>query len=661
MGYTAQRSKSISPFRRAVIMRISILLMLLPLWPVLAWAQNPAIAEQRQAFKPILAAAEQGNLHEHAQTLASLRSYALYDYLTAADLRWRLKHGADSALDKQVQAFIGQHPKLPPAQSLRRSWIYSLAQRDKWPQVQRLTAKADDTSMQCLNLRARIASGQDKGAAKKAVSLWLVGKSQPNACDEVFEWMQDRGLLTPARIQQRARLAVINGQSGLARYLARKLDGPSADTVQRWVALLGSPVDIQFVPALDPDVAVAVFKRMALQDVDAAADLQADLSKRLHLGPAQVYEMRRYLGLLYAQKHRPEALAWFERLDTTRMDDYSRAWRIRAALMQGRWALALDWLNALPPVEAREEVWRYFRGRCLHETGRKDEARAVFAQLAQLRSYYGYLAADQLGRKYSFNSQPLSANAALVGQLRTNPALARAHELHRLNMITAANREWNVVTDGLSQPALQQAAMLAHQWGWHAQAIITLAKSDYWDDLDIRYPVVYQSLVLEGARDNHLDPAYVMAIIRTESLFRADVHSPANAVGLMQLLPGTARKVAREMGLSRPGIDDLEQPATNIPLGTHYLREQLDRFDDNLALASAAYNAGPHRVSRWLGETERAVDADIWVENIPYTETRNYVQRAMSHMTVFQSRLERKITRVTDRISPITPDSEVQP
>lgn len=642
-------------------MRILILLMLLPLWTTLAWAQNTTLADQRLAFKPMLAAAEKGELQDHPQTLASLQGYPLYDYLTAADLRWQLSHNAGSELDQQVQKFIQRHPNLPPAQSLRSSWIYSLARRGQWSQVQGLTTQASSTTMQCLNLRARLAVGQDDSVAKPAIALWLVGKSQPKACDPVFEWMQSRGLLTPARILHRARLAVVNRQSGLARYLARQLDGAAADTVQRWVALLGSPVDLNFVPALDPDVAVAVFKRLALQDVDAAAGLQDELAKRLHLAPAQVYAMRRYLGLLYAQEHRPEALAWFERLDAARMDDYVRAWRIRAALMQGRWALALDWLKALPPDEAKEEVWRYFRARCLSETGRRAQAKALFVPLAKERSYYGYLAADQLGVKYSFNSQPLAANPAIASELRANPALARAHELHLLKMNTAANREWSVVTGDLARTSLQQAALLAHQWGWHAQAIITLAKSDYWDDLDIRYPVAYQELVLQSARDNGLDPAYVMAIIRTESLFRADVHSPANAVGLMQLLPGTARKVAREIGAPRPSTDDLEQPAVNIPLGTRYLREQLDRFDDNLALASAAYNAGPHRISRWLGESDRTVAADIWVENIPYTETRRYVQRAMSHMTVFQSRLDRKITRVTDRISPITPDSETGP
>lgn len=660
-------------------MRVLSLLVLLPLTlPGLLLVAGPASAQeqaysqagiqpnpqgiqaQREAFTPLLNAAENGRLQAHPETAASLSGYALYDYLTVADLIWRLRNQASSALDQEIENFLNQHPRLPPAAGLRSRWIFSLARRDNWPLVQRLTADAEDTRFKCLNIRARIAQQQTAGLAEDAASLWLVGRSQPDDCDDVFAWMRANGEMTPTRIIERARLAIVERNTSLANYLSRKLDNSARDTVQRWVALLGSPVDIKFASALDPDVAVAVFKRLALQNVDAAAQLQAQLAERLKLGPAQVYEMRRYLGLLYAQNHRPEALAWFERIDDTRMDDYSREWRIRAALLHGRWQLALDWINSLPPTQASDETWRYWRARALSEMDQADQAKAGFTALAQERSYYGYLAADQIGANYSFNSQPLTSNPALAAQLAADPAVARARELHTLEMEVAANREWNTVTAELPAPMLQEAALLAHQWGWHFQAIITLAKSDYWDDLNIRYPLLYADLVRSNARTNRLDPAYVLAIVRTESLFRPAVHSPANAVGLMQLLPATARSVARKIGAPSPSVADLEIPATNVPLGTGYLREQLDRFDNNVALSSAAYNAGPHRVSRWLKEVQHPVAADVWVENIPYNETRGYVQSAMSHMTVFQMRLEDDITRVSQRISPISPDSETQ-
>ncbi len=639
-------------------MRVLFLLMLLPLSVL---AQEANLETQREKFIPMLNAAENGNLQSHPQTAASLAGYPLYDYLLSADLVWRLRHGASTQLDGEIENFIDQHPRLPPTDALRSRWIFSLARRGQWSAVQRLTQGAEDTSLKCLNLRSRIALQQMSGVAEDAAALWLVGKSQPDACDAVFSWMQANGQLTPARILERARLAVVERDSGLASYLARKLEGPAQDTVQRWVALLASPVDIKFVPALDPDVAVAVFKRLAMQNADAAAQSYSKLVERLNLGPGQVYEMRRYLGLLYAQNRRPEALAWFERMDDTRMDDYFREWRIRAALLHGRWELALDWIDKLPPAQAKDETWRYWHARALGELGRDQEANAAFSALAQERSYYGYLAADRIGADYSFNSQPLRSNAALAAQLAADPAVARARELHALELNVAANREWNVVTADQPATMLREAALLAHQWGWHFQAIVTLAKSDYWDDLDIRYPLVYTDLVGKYARSNRLDPAYALAIIRTESLFMPAVHSPANAVGLMQLLPATARAVAKDIGAARPSTDDLEMPATNIPLGTAYLRQQLDRFDNNLALASAAYNAGPHRVSRWLKEVQKPVAADVWVENIPYTETRGYVQRAMSHMTVFQARLEQDITRVNQRISPISADSETRP
>lgn len=634
------------------------LLLVLLLLPCSVLAQGTSIETQRDNFRAMLSAAENGNLRSHPETLASLSSYPLYDYLTAADLQWRLRREPSSTLDKQVERFIAANPRLPPAQALRSYWAFSLARRGKWAQVKTLTADSSRTSEQCLNVRARIALGETSSAQKDAIALWLVDKSQPDACDPVFAWMKERGLLTQARILERARLAAAARDAGLTRYLARKLSGSAQEKAQRWVALLGSPADIKFVSSLDDDVAVAVFKRLAQQGVDAAADIQITLANRLNLGPDAVYEMRRYIALYYGQNHRPEALAWFERLDESRMDDYVRGWRIRAALLQGRWPLVLYWIDRMPATQAKDETWRYWRGRALREMGREEEAVSIFRALAGERSYHGYLAADQIGAAYSFNSRPLDSNPAALAQLRADPAISRARELNIMDMTVPANREWAVATENLDAAGLREAALMAHQWGWHFQSILTLAKSDYWDDLDIRYPLLYQDLVNTYARRNALDPAYVMAIIRTESLFQPAVHSPANAVGLMQLLPATARQVARKIGAPRPSIRDLEQPENNVPLGTGYLREQLDRFDNNLALASAAYNAGPHRVSRWLKEIETPVAADVWVENIPYNETRHYVERAMSHMTVFQARLGREMTRVTGRISPISPDSE---
>lgn len=621
---------------------------------LLASTSTAATTAQQDAFRDALAAAQQGRLDAMSDLRARLRDYPLYDYLTAAALRHSLGTDANASLDDRIEAFVNAHPDLPPAESLRRNWLPSLARRDRWSTLLANTRDSDGRTAACRAVHGRIKLGQAPRDA--ALELWRVGRSQPDACDPVFAWLDERGLLTADQIQQRARLAVLNGQFGLARYLARKLTSERSARIDQWLNVAETPANLNYGPnGLDGDVAVYAFKRLALRDLDKAADLLAPLAERLQLDAGQRHEMKRYVALLYAQEHKPQALVWFARLDHARMrdDDHALGWEIRAAIYQQRWPLVVDAINDLPPAIADDEEWRYWHARALDEMGRTEQARALYAPLARERSYHGYLAADALGQDYSLNERPLANDAAARARVESRPALARARELRALGMDLKARLEWNAVIDGLDESALGQAARIAHQWDWHSRAIITLAKADYWDDLDIRYPTPYDDAVRQFAKNNDLDPAYVFAIIRTESLFQPEIRSSAGAVGLMQLLPGTARLVARRMDAARPSSSALTIPEINIQLGSGYLAQMLDRWDGNIAMASASYNAGPRRIERWLPDDN--MDPRIWIANIPYTETRNYVQRAMSHMTVFQARLHEKIVPLKTRIDEVQP------
>ena len=621
---------------------------------LLAGTGTAASTTQQDAFRDALAASQQGRLDHEPALRAQLRNYPLYDYLTAAQLRHRLDTNANAALDERIQSFVDAHPDLPPAGSLRRNWLPSLARRNRWSLLVENTRDSDGRSATCRAVNGRIKLGQ--APCEAALDLWRVGRSQPDTCDPVFAWLDQRGVLTSDQILHRARLAVLNGQFGLTRYLGRKLPSNHSARAEQWLTVAETPRNLGHSPAnLDGDVAVYAFKRLALRDLDQAADLLAPLAERLQLDAAQRHEMKRYVALLYAQEHKPQALVWFARMDPERMrdDEHALGWEIRAAIYQQRWPLVVDAINDLPAAIANDEEWRYWHARALKEMGRSKQARAIFVPLARERSYHGYLASDALDQTYSLNERPLANDPAVRARVEANPALMRARELRALGMNHKASREWNVVIDNLDKRALAQAARIAHQWGWHSRAIITLVKADYWDDLDIRYPTPYDNAVRQFADDNALDPAYVFAIMRTESLFQPEIRSSAGAVGLMQLLPGTARLVARRMDASRPSSSALTIPEINIQLGTGYLAQMLNRWHGNIAMASASYNAGPGRIQRWLPSD--TMDASIWIANIPYTETRNYVQRAMSHMTVFQARLHEKIVPLKKRIDDVQP------
>ncbi|MGH8453896.1 MAG: transglycosylase SLT domain-containing protein, partial [Nevskiales bacterium] len=275
-------------------------------------------------------------------------------------------------------------------------------------------------------------------------------------------------------------------------------------------------------------------------------------------------------------------------------------------------------------------------------------ARAQYAALALERGYYPYLAADRLKQTYVLRHQPVPADPALRSRLETQPAALRTREFLALEFLPQARNEWRGFTTGQSALELRQSAVIAESWSWHSQAIMTLAQSEYWDDLHLRYPLLFKDQALGAARKSAVDSGWVYGIMRAESLFIPDARSPANAIGLMQLLPATGRQVARGLGIGYAGDSTLLTPGSNLRLGAEYLRQMRDRFGGNMAMASAAYNAGPHRVKDWLPPSR--MSADAWVENIPFDETRAYVQRVMEHAVAFDWRLGREITPLSRRM-----------
>jgi len=317
-----------------------------------------------------------------------------------------------------------------------------------------------------------------------------------------------------------------------------------------------------------------------------------------------------------------------------------------------------DWPSLKTAVESMQDtsdeplMWKYWRAKALEHTGDRKLARRLYRELARERDYYGFLAADRLGVPYTIESTPLIKDTASVGALMEIPGIRRAYELLRVDAETDARREWNRLLTGFNVERKKQAAVLASKWGWHADAIRTVALIEEFDDLELRFPVSYPDDVTYFAQKRRLDPAWIYGVIRRESAFAARAISSAGAQGLMQLMPATASLTAQKAGLPVPGAGAVFDPKRNIELGSAYLRELFERFGGNMALASAAYNAGPHRVQQWLPE-DRALSADAWVETIPYYETRGYVQAVLAYTAVYEWKLGRTPMRLAERMEPI--------
>jgi soluble lytic murein transglycosylase len=641
-----------------LIRLLSALALLVLSAPAAATAEDGQSRAQQSRFRSLYLQAQAGGWSRVRGSASALEGYPLYPYLEAADLEYRMRRG--NVEDGRLATLFTRHPDLGAAASLRSRWLKDLARRGEWQRVAEFYQPGDDPELRCLYARANVRLGRGDAVLEEIKRLWLSPDSLPDACDAVFEWLEDRGQLTPALIQARLNLAMAAGETRLVHWLARRLSGNARRNAELWASIRRSPFRELEELVQDPEAGVSAevialgLRQAARKDVLKAAKLYEGLARRYLNTPDERDRALGFLGLEMALDREPAALDWYRRLARNPVDADAREWRLRTAIYHGAWDDARTWLEQLPPAEREEQRWRYWLARSyegLPGETHQQQARALYAALAVERGYYPYLAADRIRQSYALRHQPVPADPALRNRLEARAAVLRAREFRALDLLPQARAEWRGFTAGQSPLELRQSAVIAQNWGWHPQAIMTLARAGYWDDLHLRYPLLYKEETLGAARRAAVDSGWVYGIMRAESLYQPDARSPARALGLMQLLPATGRQVARSIGIAYAGERTLLNPATNLRLGAEYLRQMRDRFGGNLAMATAAYNAGPHRVKGWLPRTR--MPADVWVENIPFNETRAYVQRVMEHAVAFDWRLGREITPLSRRMPPV--------
>ncbi len=590
-----------------------------------------------------------------------LQEYVIHDYLRGAPRRAAVARRPDAALDEEVDGFLSTHAGLPVARALRRDWLASLAGRGRWDWFLARAVEVTEPVLLCDRLAGRLASGETAGLEEAALQRWLLAQRQPPECEIAFAWLRRRGVLTTALAEQRTRAALAAGNPRLAREDAADLPAEKAAPLLQWARLLEAPRQELTALATDPTRPVepealgAGFTRLAHADAAAAAELLPRLLIRTHLPAATRGQLQRAAALGAAFAHTPDAVADFLALPAEMVDAQVQEWRVRAALWAGDYERALRWQAEMTPALAAQPRWRYWRARALQATRGADAALAEYAELAGMRDYYGYLSADRLHRAYDLNMHPSADDVPAQEALAQQPGMRRAHALFDCELPDEAAAEW-VAELTAARPAIKvQAAHLADRWGWYAQAIATLAQAGDWDDVLLRYPRPYRSAVAAASRLTGLAPEWIYAVMRQESLFRVDALSRTDARGLMQMEPATASLVARHWHLPAPRAQELFEPSIAVPFGAAYLRDLLDRYQGRLELALAAYNAGPVAVARWL--PQRSIDADVWVENIPYGETRGYVEHVLEHIVAFSQVSGVELPRLADLMAPLGPNS----
>ncbi|HXP27333.1 MAG TPA: transglycosylase SLT domain-containing protein, partial [Steroidobacteraceae bacterium] len=504
-----------------------------------------------------------------------------------------------------------------------------------------------------------LSTNDTQGLSAAALSRWMVAQKPPAECADVFAWLRQQGLLTPALAESRTRAALSADAPRLAREFAADVPLDRRAALLQWSDLLDAPHSALNVLATHPSLTVepeglaSGFEKLARTEPGYALDLLPQLLTREDLTPEFKDRLKRAAALGAAYDRDPRAIAAFDQVPPAAVDAQVQEWRARAALWNADFARALAWIEQMPPTLATQPRWRYWHARAIAATSSDAAAAPMFGEIAGLRDYYGYLAADRIAKPYNLNVRPSPPDASAQTALSKLAGMIRAHELFDCDMADEAASEWNAALEGADNALKVQAALLASRWGWFAQSITTLAQSGQFDDVMLRYPRPFLDDVSRAAKLAQLPQDWILGVMRQESLFRKDAVSRADARGVMQMVPATASAVARRWHLSSPGRDGLFDPSIAVPLGAAYLRELLDRYGEQLSLSLAAYDAGPAAVARWL--PQKTMDADVWIENIPYNETRAYVQHIVEHIVAFASVRGAQAPRLQILLSDVEP------
>jgi len=619
-----------------------------------------ATADQAAVRREFIAAMQRIRLRmPEPPDSSAFEAYVIHDYLIAARLRRDLGLKPSEDLDATIDAFMQAHAGQPVARGLRGEWLASLADRRRWDWFLPRAVDVADPLLICDRLAGRLAIGDTVGLRAEALARWSLPKKQPGECDTVFAWLRLEGLLTPALAESRTRAALAADNPRLAREFAADVPAARAAPLLQWAQLLEAPKSTLNMLATNAAMSVeagalaAGFNQLSRSDSAAASSLLPLLLARPDMTPALQAQLQRAAALGSAYDHDPAAIAAFDGLPMEVIDEDVQEWRLRAALWAGDYDKALGWMKQMPASLAALPRWRYWRARAVAAMSGSEAAAPLFAEIAGSRDFYGYLAADRLHRVYTLNARPSPNDEGAQTALAVEPGLARAHALFDCDMADDAAAEWAAIL-GTAEPAVKvQAAHLAARWGWYAQSIATLAQAGELDDVRLRYPRPYPAAIADASKLTQLPSDWILAVMRQESLFRKDAVSRAGARGLMQMQPATAAAVTRRWDLPTPEEDSPFDPPLDVALGAAYLRELLNRYGGQLGLSLAAYNAGPVPVARWL--PTRPIDADVWIENIPYGETRGYVQRIFEHIVAFAWVRDVEPPRLTALLPPVEP------
>ena len=568
---------------------------------------------------------------------------AIEDHILSGYVEYhRLRNQLPNVSSTQVQSFIDQHSDSPLSEWLRGQAIAKYGNAGRYSDLLSVAdGEPAGTARQCYYYTALLDS-QPQQAATAGLALWLEGKSQPDACDPLFNRLRANGTIDSTAIWERKMLAWQAGEGRLSAYLNGQLNSQwqtaieTADNVDANIrALTSAPACLGPECAATASFYKAAMQRFTREDTPAALSAWQTMAQGLNLLPSDQQVIEEELAFYALVREVPGTLGWVDSVLPSLESERVLELRVRRALAERQWQDVLHWIAEMPASQQENSRWQYWLARANEQLGNQEAAMARYRQAATDRSFFGFAAAEKLGLPYQLNLERNHFDDATREHTARLPVVQRTEALLRIGEDGLANSEWlYAVQNGSPQQARALADYAAHQH-WHARLVQTTIAGGMWDALDWRFPEAYRDSFLHWGRQTGVDPYLLMAITRRESAYNPEALSPAGARGLMQLMPGTASLVSRQLGINDPGPYGILDPELNIRLGSTYLRDKLNRYQGNRLAAAAAYNAGPGRVDQWLGNGMESFD--LFVESIPFRETRDYVQAVLSYRVIFES------------------------
>lgn len=606
-----------------------------------AFAAN--LQQQREMYQNMVKQLEQNPADPAIkQRIAVLKDYPLYPYLEYQ----YLSNNLSSASYDEVQRLLSAYPQFGLAQTLRTNFAKELSERGQWKQMATLLNGANSVSDQCQYAYAQWMLGQKTQAKEAAVNLWLSASDRPAVCNPLFDVWRAEQPLTSDTILLRLGMTIEARNTKLARYVVGLLpESDSALKSQITKVLDNAQTLPEFAQNVAPSgfshqVIHAIFPQFVRKNVASAQASLPQIVRQQKIAKADQKMLETHIAAyLIRDDITPQQKTWRDNFIRQSKDGELMEKRIRYDLAKGDFRDLHKWLDILPEETKQKEEWVYWRADHLIAQGNKKQGDALLRSLLKVRGFYPMLSAQRLKVAYpiqTIHRQP-QVDKALLQSFKQDKNMARIKELLYWKQLPNALREWRIILDNRSASEIAAYAYFAKNQNWGLLSVQATIMGKLWNNFDERFPLVYSPLFKSALKDKSISHSYAIAIARQESALHPEVMSPAGARGLMQLMPATAKEVARKSQLQHySSVQQLLDPSTNIQLGTSYLETVYQTFDQNRILSSAAYNAGPGRVRQWLKRSNGALRVDAFIESIPFNETRNYVKNVLMYDYIYR-------------------------